>query len=427
MAEYLTIGDLLDDGVVEATTGFPFGEHNSEGKGVAHIRPFNVSADGDIRLDVVKSIPEEAATGKPTLKRGDVVFNNTNSKELVGKCALWGETKEPVFSNHMTRVRVTADICDPAYLAFAILHHWTTGKSEMLARSHVAQASIIGGRFREIEIPWKATAEQRAIGQVLAAVRASSRLQSQQRAQAEVLKREVGDVVFLRGLRIAAMKETEIGRIPTAWQVVPLGSLGRVGNGSTPKRSTPEFWHDGSFPWLNSSKMYDREITAAEQWVTERALNACHLPRVKPGAVLMAITGQGKTLGHCAVLHIEAAVSQHVAYIQVDSTRALPSFVRGYLETQYAALRQVAAGGGSTKGALTCAYLRSLPVPLPSLAEQEETVAVIDQLDKKIDLHRRREESLDQLFKSLLGGLMTGEMCVADMNEIETATRQVTA
>lgn len=426
MASYLTIGDLLDDGVVEATTGFPFGAHNSEGKGVAHIRPFNVTTDGDIHLDVVKSIPEEAATGKPTLKRGDVVFNNTNSKELVGKCALWDETDEPVFSNHMTRVRVTAEICDPAYLAFAMLHHWATGKSEMLARSHVAQASIIGGRFREIEIPWRATAEQRAIGQALAAVRASSRLQSQQRAQAEVLKREVGDVVFLRGLRVTAMKETEIGRIPAGWQVVPLGSLGRVGNGSTPKRSMHEFWHEGTFPWLNSGKMYDREITAADQWVTERALNACHLPRVKPGAVLMAITGQGKTLGHCAILHIEAAVSQHVAYIQVDGARVLPSYVRGYLETQYEALRQVAAGGGSTKGALTCAYLRGLPVPLPGLAEQEEIVAVLNQLDHKIDLHRRREESLDNLFKALLGGLMTGEICVAEMGQMQAATSQVT-
>ena len=157
--------------------------------------------------------------------------------------------------------------------------------------------------------------------------------------------------------------------------------------------------------------MYDRNIVDAYQFVTEFALAECHLPRIKPGAVLIAITGQGKTLGHCAVLEIEATINQHIAYVEVDSAIAHPSFVRGYLETQYEFLRQVGAGGGSTKGALTCAFLRSLPIPLPSvLDEQREIVTILDVIDRKIDLHRKKRAVLDDLFKALLHKLMTGEI-----------------
>ena len=412
----VTLGDLIDSGAIQVTTGFPCGAHNVNGQGVPHIRPFNVGTDGDIYLDQIKSIPVVEAAGRPQLRRDDIVFNNTNTKELVGKCALWSSDDNPVFSNHMTRIRVSNDSCNPAYLSFAILHHWMTGRSEMLARSHVAQASIIGSRFREIEVPWPAPAEQRSIGALINQVRTASRSEGAQLEHAKNLKRALLARLFARGLRGDAQKETEIGQRPESWEVVPLGSLGKIGNGSTPKRSIADYWNGGTFPWLTSAKVYDREIEAADQFVTDTALAECHLPRVKPGAVLMAITGQGKTLGHCAVLKIEATISQHVAYLQTDTDKADPTFIRGYLETQYEYLRQVAAGGGSTKGALTCAFLKSLPVPLPTKDEQHEVVTILDAIDYRIDLHQEKHGVLEKLFRSLLSRLMTGDMSVPELD-----------
>jgi type I restriction enzyme S subunit len=243
---------------------------------------------------------------------------------------------------------------------------------------------------------------------------------------AYAVKRIAAGTIFSSGLRGEAQKDTDIGRLPGCWSLVSLGSLGKIGNGSTPKKTVAAYWSGGTLPWLNSAKVYDREIDTADQFASDVALAECHLPRLKPGAVLMAITGQGKTLGHCAVLRIEASVSQHVAYLQTDTTKANPSFLRGYLETQYDALRQVAAGGGSTKGALTCAYLRDLKVPLPSIEEQDEIVTILDALDRKIDLHRRKRAILEDLFKTLLHKLMTGEIAVSDLDLSALSTASVT-
>lgn len=231
------------------------------------------------------------------------------------------------------------------------------------------------------------------------------------------LKRLATHELLTRGLRGEPQKETEIGLMPEGWSVVRLGSLGRIGNGSTPKKSVRDYWDGGTFPWLTSAKVYDRDIVAADAHVTPTALKECHLPVLKPGAVLIAITGQGKTLGHCAVLRMEATINQHLAYLQPDLQATNPRFVAGYLETQYDYLRQVASGGGSTKGALTCAFLRDLPLPMPPTKdEQDEIAEVIDAIDRKIDLHRRKRAVLEELFSSLLHKLMAGELQVSDLD-----------
>ena len=411
-----TLGELIDQNIIKTLGGFPFGGHNSDGDGVPHLRPFNITTSGDVSLEQIKSIPSAAAEGKPKTIRNDILFNNTNTKELVGKCALWNSDAAHVFSNHMTVIRADGQHYSAAFLSFAILYHWIVGKSEMLARSHVAQASIIGHRFREIEIPALSLWIQASVGEILGQVRRASGFEAESLRVARALKKTVVTSLFTHGLRGEVQKETEIGWVPKSWDVVRLGELGRVGNGSTPKRTIPAYWSDGTYPWLTSAKVYDRDITSADQFVTATALAECHLPKVQPGALLMAITGQGKTLGHCAVLRVEATISQHVAYVQTDLTRANPGFVRGYLETLYDYLRQVGAGGGSTKGALTCAFLRSLPVPLPSLPEQDEIVEVLDAIDRKIELHQQKRAVLEELFKALLHKLMTGEIDVNDLD-----------
>jgi len=272
-------------------------------------------------------------------------------------------------------------------------------------------------KIDQIQVVLPPSSEQSRIADVLDKCRLGINTERAAEKTAEELKRACMHELFRRGLRGEPLKETEIGPVPESWEVVPLGSLGKIGNGSTPKKTVPAYWNDGTFPWLTSAKVYDREIEVADQFVTDVALAECHLPRVQPGAVLMAITGQGKTLGHCAVLRIEASINQHIAYLQTNTERAEPGFIRGYLETQYEYLRQVASGGGSTKGALTCAFLKSLPVPLPpTLDEQREIVTVLDALDRKIGLHQQKRGVLEELFKALLHKLMTGEIAVSDLD-----------
>ena len=203
--------------------------------------------------------------------------------------------------------------------------------------------------------------------------------------------------------------------MPQSWELVPLGSLAKVGNGSTPKRDNEGYWQDGTIPWLNSAKIHERFITQADQFVTDLAVKECHLPRVKPGSLLVAITGQGKTLGNTALVYFETCINQHLAYAQFTTSRAIPEFVLWFMQTRYDHLRSISQAGGSTKGALTCGYLKTYTVPVPALDEQREIADAFAALSQKEKVHRCKHAALTALFRTLLHQLMTAQIRVHNL------------
>jgi type I restriction enzyme S subunit len=113
-----------------------------------------------------------------------------------------------------------------------------------------------------------------------------------------------------------------LGEVPDDWEAKPVKYVARIGNGSTPNRENAAYWEDGNYPWLNSSSVNRETITDSEDFVTTLALQECHLPRIKPPAVLMGITGQGRTRGMASTLLFEATINQHVAYLRACPGRA---------------------------------------------------------------------------------------------------------
>ncbi len=96
----------LRDIVLSADPGFASGENPPSG--VAQLRMNNVSTDGAIDWSEIRRVPADGRKAERyALAPGDVVFNSTNSPDLVGKTALFSGFKEPVvFSNHFLRIRV---------------------------------------------------------------------------------------------------------------------------------------------------------------------------------------------------------------------------------------------------------------------------------------------------------------------------------
>ncbi|CPZ24756.1 restriction modification system DNA specificity subunit [Mycobacteroides abscessus] len=373
---------------------------------VPFLRTSNVLWD---RLDL--SVVDEMAIASHELpdklvESGDLLVCEGGE---IGRAAIWDGSIAPMaFQNHLHRLRPKRGDINPRFYVYFLQSAFTQLGIFDGAGNKTTIPNLSSSRLMALEVPHPPLEEQQAIAGVLSTLHDAISLQRESISTSEELKRAATSGLFRRGIRGESPQDSEIGPIPETWEVVTLGSLGKIGNGSTPKRSNAGYWSGGTFPWLNSAKVYDRDIKAGEQFVTRTALAECHLPTVEPGAVLMAITGQGKTLGNVAVLRTPATISQHLAYIQADPDRIDPDFLRGYLETRYEALRQVASGGGSTKGALTCAFLKTLPVPLPELTEQRDIVAVLRSLDQKIALHRDKLALAEELYQALLLKIMTG-------------------
>ena len=266
--------------------------------------------------------------------------------------------------------------------------------------------------FRTLPVVVPILSEQRKIASVLGLVRRAIEQQERLIALTTELKKSLMRKLFTEGLRGERQKQTDVGSMPESWEVVPLGALAKIGNGSTPKRDNMSYWEGGSIPWLTSAKIHERFITEADEFVTELAARECHLLRVKPGSLLIAITGQGKTLGNSALVSFETCISQHLAYAQFHSPDTVPEFVLWYFQTRYQHLRSVSQAGGSTKGALTCGYLKTYPVPVPSREEQSKIADMFIALEQKEQAHIRKRQTLTDLFRTLLHQLMTAQIRV---------------
>ena len=202
-------------------------------------------------------------------------------------------------------------------------------------------------------------------------------LVAEQRRLMELLKEKRQAVVshaVTRGLNPdAPMKPSGIewlGDVPEHWAVTPVKFVAEIGNGSTPSREVPEYWAETGFPWLNSSVVNSDIVTEPEGFVTERALRECHLPVVIPPAILVGITGQGRTRGMAAMLGIEATINQHVAYVKPNSVNLEVNYLLEVFESAYLKLRRDSEEAGATKGAITCRQIGDLRIPVPPVAEQ---------------------------------------------------------
>jgi len=207
-----------------------------------------------------------------------------------------------------------------------------------------------------------------------------------------------------------------LGDIPKHWEIKPVKFVARIGNGSTPSRDNPTFWEEGDYPWLNSSVVNQETITEAEEFVTSVALRECHLPKIKPPAVLIGITGQGRTRGMASTLMFEATINQHVAYLKPLPSRAEVGFLRRVFDMVYLFLRSESDGGGSTKGAITCEQIANLKIPHPPLPEQAAIAAYLDletaKLDALVGKVEAAVERLQEYRTALITAAVTGKIDV---------------
>jgi len=228
----MRLGELVEKNLLLIRSGFPRGQHNELGDGVPHLRPFNITNDGNLDLSHIKYVSPPSDNDPHWLYSNDVIFNNTNSEELVGKTAIFDRTGWFVLSNHMTLLRVLDPNQINAYWLSRQLHYfWYSGLYQSLCRRHVNQASISLERLKGILIPLPPLAEQRAIAHVLRTVQRAKQAADGVIAALKDLKKSLMQHLFTYGpvpvteRERVALQESELGPLPAHWQVVRLGEV----------------------------------------------------------------------------------------------------------------------------------------------------------------------------------------------------------
>ncbi|MBR3903370.1 MAG: restriction endonuclease subunit S [Akkermansia sp.] len=117
-----------------------------------YIRMNNITYDGKLDLSDLKriNIPEQELE-KCSVRKGDVLFNRTNSKELVGKTCLYDRDELMVLAGFIIRVRVNSKIL-PEFLVAYMNLPYTKQLLLSLCKAAIGQANINAQEFQNIPI-----------------------------------------------------------------------------------------------------------------------------------------------------------------------------------------------------------------------------------------------------------------------------------
>lgn len=142
--------------------GFAASKNNEIPSGYVHLRTHNISTDGNLNFDTLIKIKREFIKEKQSfIEKNDILFNNTNSTELVGKTALVTQNYNYAFSNHLTKIKLKNQYNSKLVVFYFVLL-LKNKYFEKICHQWIGQSGINIDKLKKIQIPPTPTQRARA-------------------------------------------------------------------------------------------------------------------------------------------------------------------------------------------------------------------------------------------------------------------------
>lgn len=154
----------VSDVITSSQTGFSYSKNKLVESGIPQLRPYNITTKMELNLSKLVFVPEKTPdVTNYFLNSGDVLFNNTNSVELVGKTVIVPKNLKMCFSNHISRITVDKSQLEPMWLTICLYKHWSSGTFSRICKRWIGQAGVNSGMLGDLEIPTPRIGIQRKI------------------------------------------------------------------------------------------------------------------------------------------------------------------------------------------------------------------------------------------------------------------------
>lgn len=353
------------------------------------------------------------------LRRGDVLLNEGQSLELVGRCSMYrDEFGAPcAIQNALIRFRAGAEVTSD----FAEhLFRWCqqSGVFASIATQTTSIAHLGVSRLSNLEVLLPPLPEQRKIAAILSSVDDAIDKTQAVIDQLAVVKKAMMQELLTKGLpgRHTKFKKTEIGMVPEEWEVLQLGRLLEgIDAGWSPQC-------DGVPASLSEWGVLK---VSAVSWGAFRPDENKRLPagleprpgiEVREGDVLISRANTPDLVGRSVLVRStrpQLMLSDKLLRLRVGN-RAAPAFVNLCLETPTSRAQIVDGATGSSKSMknISQAALREVVVPVPPIDEQKHITALVEALDMRMGTERLALGSTGVLKSALMSVLLTGEVRV---------------
>ncbi|EAK0417393.1 restriction endonuclease subunit S [Campylobacter jejuni] len=180
--------------------GFAASKNNEIPSGYVHLRTHNISTDGNLNFDTLIKIKREFIKEKQSfIEKNDILFNNTNSTELVGKTALVTQNYNYAFSNHLTKIKLKNQYNSKLVVFYFVLL-LKNKYFEKICHQWIGQSGINIDKLKKIQIPLPPLKEQEQIAEhldfVFKKAKALKELYTKELQDYEELKQSLLDKAF---------------------------------------------------------------------------------------------------------------------------------------------------------------------------------------------------------------------------------------
>lgn len=385
--------------IQEVQAGFACGKRDTEG--IVQLRMNNLNTRGNFIWDDVLRVPRDGNNIEPfLLVPGDVLFNNTNSTELVGKSALFTGYVEPiVYSNHFTRLRTISNALLPDFFASWLNQQWQQGVFAAICNRWIGQSAVKANKLLNLEIPLPPLPEQRRIAGVL-----KEQMASVEKSRIAALAR----LEAVKALTAAFLRQVfpQPGQpLPDNWRWVKLGEVCHFVGGSQPPKGN--FKYEPTPGYVRLVQIQDFRLSDVAVYIPEQmALRTFDVSDVMIGRygppVFQILRGLS---GAYNVALMKTAPSENL-------DKGFLYFLLQWQELQRDVIAQSQRSAGQS--GVQKEYLEKYVIPLPPIYQQRRLAAQLNEQMATVDKARMAAEAelntINALPAALLRRTFSGEL-----------------
>ncbi|VAX06827.1 Type I restriction-modification system, specificity subunit S, partial [hydrothermal vent metagenome] len=172
----------------------------------------------------------------------------------------------------------------------------------------------------------------------------------------------------------------------------------KVTSGGTPSRRNADFY-TGQIPWIKTGELDGWYINGSAEKITEEAIARSSAKIYPINTVLMAMYGDGRTIGSVGITGIKAASNQACCAMIPDTTKCDPLYLLYSLKLYREPIVKLALGGAQRN--LNQGTIKNYEINAPSLCIQKEISNVLSTYDNLIENNNRRIAILEEMAQSL--------------------------
>ena len=354
------------------------------------------------------------------LEKGDILFNRTNSYDLVGKVGIFLLDGNYTFASYLIRIRANNQLSNPLFLNYYLNSEGIQDRFRNLATRGVSQSNINSVNLRSIDVAVPTLKEQTQIASILSKVDDLIHKTEEIIEQTQRLKKGVMHQLLTRGIGHTKFKKTALGEVPEGWNIFTIQELKEMdtiyelqdGNHGELYPNKKHFSTVGK-PFLTANSIRNGKVYYNEApKLPEEFYKRLRIGFAKPGDVLFT---HNATVGRVAILPEEAGnciIGTSVTYYRLNTNKINREYFAYALASPFFKRQLNSIMFQTTRTQVPITKQAKLRLVVPPLEEQQKIASILSILDKKSQLEVGKSDSLKDIKKWLMQKLLTGKIRV---------------